>query len=398
MRILFVTPQMPHPTQGGAAIRNWHLMRAAAAAGHTVHLMTPDVWQAGSDAPPESLTLPAHRRTRAHRVRDLVLSREPDLARRLGAHRLRPEIARRCREQKYDLIQVEGLEMWPSIPQSALPVIYDAHNAEATLQARMARQARRDRRFIRAAYSAIQARKLRWYEANAMRRAACTLAVSASDAAHLRALNRSAPVKIVPIGVDTTYYAPDVVYIAAPQTDVVFTGTFDYRANDDAADWFVRHVWPRVRSSRPNARCALVGRNPSERLRACDGRDGITVTGSVPDDRPFMAAASVYILPMRFGSGVRVKLLNAMSMGCAVDRHARGMRRRWRLQWSTASSSRPPTRRPLPLRSSACSMIRIAAPRSGTRRGRSCPNRTIGRVCTPRLLAVYADLERAANG
>lgn len=318
MRILFVTPHMPHPTQGGAAIRNWHLIHAATMAGHTVHLITPDLFMEDPDGPVQALALPQYRRTFARRVCDLVLSREPDLARRLSAQRLQSEIARRCHGHAYDLIQVEGLEMWPGVPQIDLPIIYDAHNAEATLQMRMFRQAWRDRRFIRAAYSALQARKLRRYEGAIMRRAICTLAVSASDATHLRALAPTAPVAIIPIGVDTGHYAPTAVCPPIPKVDVAFTATFDYRANEDAADWFISHVWPRIRASRPEGRCALVGRSPGAKIRAWNGQAGITVTGSVPDDRPSMAAARVYVLPIRFGAGVRVKLLNAMSMGCAI--------------------------------------------------------------------------------
>lgn len=318
MRILFVTPQVPHPTQGGAAIRNWHLMHAARTAGHTVHLITPDLFLGCLDASLQPLMLSVYRRTFARRLRDLALSRQPDLAYRLGAHRLQPEIARHCREARYDLIQVEGLEMWAAMPPTDIPIIYDAHNAEATLQARMAAQARHDHRFIRAAYSAIQARKLRRYEARVMRRAVRTLTVSEADAAHLRALDPAAAITVVSIGVDTTYYAPGMVADTVPTYDVVFTATFDYRANEDAAAWFLTRVWPRIRKARPDARCALVGRNPHPMIRACDGHDGITVTGSVSDDRPYMAAAGVYILPIRFGAGVRVKLLNAMSMGCAI--------------------------------------------------------------------------------
>lgn len=316
--MLFVTPHMPHPTQGGAAIRNWHLMHAAIMAGHTVHLITPDLFQEGLDGPTQPLTLPVYRRTFTRRLRTLILSREPDLARRLGAHRLQSEIERRCRDGAYDLIQVEGLEMWPGIPRTQVPILYDAHNAEATLQGRMARQAARDRRFLHAAYSALQARRLRRYEAGIMRRAAYTLTVSASDAVHLRALAPTTTVAIVPIGVDTAHYARTAIRAPIPTVDVAFSATFDYRANADAADWFVTRVWPRIRRARPEARCALVGRNPGANIRTWNGREGITVTGRVPDDRPYMAAADVYILPIRFGAGVRVKLLNAMSMGCAV--------------------------------------------------------------------------------
>ena len=250
MRILFVTPHMPHPTQGGAAIRNWHLMHAAIMADHTVHFITPDLFQEGLDGPPQPLMLPGYRRTFTRRLRNLMLSQEPDLAYRLGAQRLQSEIARRCQDGAYDLIQVEGLEMWPGLPRSQVPILYDAHNAEATLQGRMARQAARDRRFLHAAYSALQARKLRRYEASIMRRAAYTLAVSASDAAHLRALAPTATVAIVPIGVNTAHYARTAIRAPIPTVDVTFTATFDYRANADAADWFVTHVWPRIRHAR----------------------------------------------------------------------------------------------------------------------------------------------------
>ncbi|MHB8644682.1 MAG: glycosyltransferase family 4 protein [Thermomicrobiales bacterium] len=394
MHILFVTPHLPHPTRGGAAIRNWHLMQAAANAGHVVHLITPDAFQDAPDAPPQPLALPTHRRTFARRVRALMLSREPDLAHRLGAYRLQPEITRRCRDDGYDLIQVEGLEMWSSIPRTNVPVIYDAHNAEALLQARMARQAWRDHRFIRAAYSAIQARKLRRYESATMRQARCTLAVSEPDAAHLRALAPMACVQVVPIGVDTAYYAPGVTDNAIPSTDVLFSGSFEYRANEDAAEWFVRRVWPFVRAARPAARCAFVGRNPSATMRSFDGRDGILVTGSVPDDRPSMAAAAVYILPIRFGAGVRVKLLNAMSMGCAIvatPAACEGIDVADGQDMVVAAPDAPTFATAL--------LALLDDPARRATLGHAARAFVIERydwtVCTPTLLAIYASLERA---
>ncbi len=417
MRILFVTPQVPHPTQGGAAIRNWHLMQAAITAGHTVHLLTPNLFREGMDGPAQALALPQYRRTFAHRLRDLVLSREPDLARRLGARRLQAAIARRCRDSAYDVIQVEGLEIWPGIPRTDVPILYDAHNAEAILQGRMARQAARDRRLFHAAYSAIQARKLRRYEAGIMCRAACTLAVSAADAAHLRARAPNATVAIVPLGVDTAHYerradnltpqpplhcdgegpgmrlSEGACTPSAPTVDVLFTATFDYRANEDAADWFVLQVWPRIRRVRPGARCAFVGRNPGDKLRGWNGREGITVTGNVPDDRPFMAAANVYILPIRFGAGVRVKLLNAMSMGCAIvatPAACEGV--------DVVDGQQIVVAAPDPAIFAASVLSLLNDPDRRAALGHAArafvAERYDWSVCTPTLLAIYATLER----
>ncbi|MGI8854569.1 MAG: glycosyltransferase [Thermomicrobiales bacterium] len=319
MRILFITPQLPHPTQGGAAIRNWHLIDAARNAGHTVDLLTFGLFQSHdgevSASPPVSSDGPRM----TARVRHLIRNADPDLAGRLGADALCATVRDLTARVQYDLIQVEGLEMWPSLPDTDIPLLYDAHNAETTLQQRMARQAVRDRNFPRAIYSTIQARKLGRYEGDAIRRAAATIAVSREDADALERLAPDRPVDVVPIGVDTTYYDPCAVP-ATPESafDLLFTGTMDYRANADAASWLIRAVWPRVRAVKPNARLGIVGRSPSASLLRYNGHNGITVTGAVADDRVFMASAAVYVLPIRFGAGVRVKLLNAMSMACAV--------------------------------------------------------------------------------
>jgi len=393
MRILFVAPQMPHPTNGGAAIRNWHLMQAAAEAGHVVHLITPTHFRTGLDAPPQPLTVPTFRRTVAHRLRDLVCSREPDLAHRLGAYRLRPEIARRCREYGYDLIQVEGLEMWPSIADNDIPVIYDAHNAEATLQRRIAARAWQDGQVIRAAYSTMQAGKLHRYEASMMRRAARTIAVSDSDASALRRLAPAAILAMVPIGVDTAHYSRASPMIPVHAADIVFTGTLDYRANEDAATWFVRAVWPVIRRSRPAASCAFVGRNPGVALRRLDGYDGIAVTGAVPDDRPYMATASVYILPIRFGAGVRVKLLNAMSMACpiiATPAACEGVAVRDGQHLAIAAPE------PIPFAKAVLALL--DDPQRGDVLGQAARRFVAEQydwsVCTPKMLAVYTELER----
>lgn len=335
MRILFVTPHPPDPAGGGAAIRNWHLIRAARAAGHIVTVYTfADAREGGSGRGSVHAFPPPPERATNARVRDLLLRAEPDLALRLRAQAMTTEIARTILprgilDTPYDIVQVEGLEMWPNLPMHRrfngalntprLPLtIYDAHNAEATLQGRAARHALRQRDFPAAAYSLVQWLKLRAYEQRVVRAAAVTLAVSPDDASALEQL-AGCPVAVVPIGVDTARYNP----VARDMTeaipfDVLFSGTLDYRPNADAALWLVREIWPRVRAARPTATLALVGRNPLPALLAYDGRDGISVTGAVPDDRPYMAGATVYALPIRFGAGVRLKLLNALSMGCAV--------------------------------------------------------------------------------
>jgi glycosyltransferase involved in cell wall biosynthesis len=99
---------------------------------------------------------------------------------------------------------------------------------------------------------------------------------------------------------------------------VVFDGTMDFRPNVDAVLWFSNEVWPTVHAERPNARFYIVGRNPVPEVAALADIPGVVVTGAVEDTRTWVAGATVYVVPMRMGGGVRLKVLQAMAMGCAM--------------------------------------------------------------------------------
>jgi glycosyltransferase involved in cell wall biosynthesis len=99
---------------------------------------------------------------------------------------------------------------------------------------------------------------------------------------------------------------------------VVFDGSMDFRPNVDAVTGFVHRVWPLVRQAAPLAQFAIVGRNPTRRVQALEAERGVVVIGAVPDTRPWVAAADVYVVPMRIGGGVRLKVLQALAMERAI--------------------------------------------------------------------------------
>ena len=99
---------------------------------------------------------------------------------------------------------------------------------------------------------------------------------------------------------------------------VVFTGTMDYRPNIDGVTWFVNYVWPALSRLREGVKLWIVGRDPTAAVRRLGERAGVVVTGSVGDVRPYLVGADVAIAPLRIARGVQNKVLEAMSMGCAV--------------------------------------------------------------------------------
>jgi sugar transferase (PEP-CTERM/EpsH1 system associated) len=99
---------------------------------------------------------------------------------------------------------------------------------------------------------------------------------------------------------------------------VVFTGAMDYWPNIDAAIWFATEVWPRVRAARPAAHFYIVGMNPSAAVRTLENVSGVTVTGTVPDVRPYLKHAKAVVAPLRVARGVQNKILEAMAMSRPV--------------------------------------------------------------------------------
>lgn len=159
-----------------------------------------------------------------------------------------------------------------------------------------------------------------------------TASVFVSDA-ESESLVRSVPalasrIHAIGNGVDHQYFDPHAEladpYGSQAKT-VVFTGAMDYWANEDAVSWFASEVWSRVVNEEPGARFYIVGSRPTPGVRALERLHGVTVTGTVPDVRPFLKFAAAAVAPLRVARGIQNKVLEAMAMGLPViATHAAG--------------------------------------------------------------------------
>ena len=194
------------------------------------------------------------------------------------------------------------------------------HNVEAEIFARHAEVARGPMRLV----WRDQARKMRIFEGDTLRRFDSVIAVSARDAKALKALYGLGLVEVIDTGVDLEFYAfqpPEAAADPGPGGGrIVFTGAMDWRANIDGIEFLMDEVWPLVLRARPKAEAMIVGRNPPADLVARAGERGLAwcFTGFVDDIRPFVAESHVYAIPLRVGSGTRIKAFEAMAMGRAV--------------------------------------------------------------------------------
>ncbi len=326
MKILFLTPELPYPPDRGASIRTFNLIKNLSSR-HEIHLLSFSTKESAlAEAGPlldlcsQIETLLAPHRSTLQRLLSILLSPLPDMALRLPSAEFEIRLKALLRKEDFDLVQVEAIEMARYIPtviesQSPPRLIFDDINAEYLLQKRAFETDLPHLRWLGAVYSLIQWHKLRRYEAWACRRADQVVAVSEPDGEALRRLVPGLPVSVVPNGVDTQYYQP---VEGEADGSLVFTGKMDFRPNVDGVLWFFERVWPLVKGRLPQSRLLVVGTNPSPRLSPLLQDPQVTVTGFVPDVRPYIARANIYLVPLRMGGGTRLKVLEAMAMGKAI--------------------------------------------------------------------------------
>lgn len=240
------------------------------------------------------------------------------------------------RDHGYDAVHLEGFEvahvaLGPDalfrtarrdplvVAGSGRPpvVVFDDHNAEFMLQSSASMLDRRvPRRWVRAAYSAVQASRLRRRESLYAAAADLCVSVSPEDGAHLSSVVPGLFPLVVPNGIDVASFP---LPVPSPVPTVFFSGKMDYRPNVDACEWFVEQVLPLVRGAVPGMRVVLAGRDPTLSVRAL-ASDGVEVTGFLtePAMRAGLGQAWVAVVPVRMGSGTRFKVLEAMAAGVPV--------------------------------------------------------------------------------
>ena len=202
-------------------------------------------------------------------------------------------------------------------PTLSVPAIIFTHNVEAEIFARHAEIAQGPMRLV----WQNQARKMRRFEGDAIGRCQKVIAVSERDARALEAIYGLSGVEPIETGVDTDFYSYNAPSPApADGGTVVFTGSMDSRSNIDGIEFLMDEIWPKLLQRRPKARAIIAGRNPPERLTEAATVRGLdwNFTGFVDDVRPFVETGHVYAIPLRVGSGTRIKVFEAMAMGCPV--------------------------------------------------------------------------------
>jgi polysaccharide biosynthesis protein PslH len=324
LRILILTASLPYPLASGGAIRTYGILKGLHDAGHNITLLsfgeidalaTPlaDICQHIEVVPPPQ-------RSKIERIKTLLLTSKADIETRFYSEDFKQKLIHLIRQNDYDLIQFEAIEITCYMPlvkqlKTRAKLSFDTFNAEADLQRVIFEIDKQDiKRLPIALYSYIQSRRIYKYEGDLCRMADLVIAVSQEDHALLNQYRNDARTYIVPSGIFVDDYQAATQSIELGNNAIVFTGKMDYRPNVDAMLWFADNILPQI----PAAHLTIVGQQPHPRIQPLTQRENITLTGWVDSVQPYLDAATVYIAPLRMGSGTRLKILEAMASGCAI--------------------------------------------------------------------------------
>ncbi len=335
-RLLFLAHLLPWPLDGGGQIKSFHTLRILSRR-FDMTLLAFVRKKDELDAAGEAALRPLLAGPNA--LRTILIPRSPAInalsaarALRTGASfiigrdavpAMREAVERTLAETNFDAVHVDHLQMAQFVPSDLAKktrVVLDHHNIEHRIPQRLAQTPGAANPLMRW-YWKQEWPKLRDGELAACRRCDRVLVVSDEDKDGLVALapDLASRLDVVPIGVDTQYFAPAQAWRHGNRT-LLSIGTMFWPPNVDSMLYFCADVLPKIKARVPNVKVNIVGARPTEAVRALARHDPKTVivTGSVPDVRPFGEDCGAFIVPLRAGSGMRVKILNALAMGLPV--------------------------------------------------------------------------------
>lgn len=341
MKILQVAKKFPWPPKDGESIAINSMTRGYQQAGHEVVVLAmstpkhsvasvskeellpngrqafrPDEKALHEDRPARSYTIDVDTRIRILPALLNLFTRYPYNLERFFSQDFKEGLTQLIAEENFDLIQFEGLFLAPYLNTvrkvSTVPVVMRSHNVEYRIWERMAEN---ESHPLKKSYFRLLSKRLERFERETLNAFSALLPISPVDEKTFKEMGATLPMCYMPVSL------PMESYTACERHPVPLTigylGALDWLPNRDGVDWFLEQVWPQIRTRVPQARLRIAGRNaPPEWLAR--SLDGVEFLGEIEDARRFLSEQSIVILPLRSGSGMRIKLIEALALGAPV--------------------------------------------------------------------------------
>lgn len=322
MKILFLSPTVPFPLTDGGRIRVYNLLKQIAQKSD-VTLLALETQPTDADGVAELQALgvqvhlvpnaPTLPRVSFGTLAKAFFKRQPITVARYDVPTYRRKLNALLANETFDLVHYEMFHTAQFHTETDLPGVLSQQNVDSAIWRRLCSETANP--FYKFAYWTQQLAFQRYERALSPKFDAVTCTSDIDAAVFAQHCPKDA-IEIIPNGVDITHYQPD--FAAEAPAHLIYIGSMDWYPNEDAVAFFTDEVFPRIQEKVPDVKFSIVGGNPSGRVQKLAERDGVVVTGRVPEIKPYFAEATVFVVPLRIGSGTRLKILEALAMGKAI--------------------------------------------------------------------------------
>ncbi|MBZ0244300.1 MAG: glycosyltransferase family 4 protein [Bacteroidales bacterium] len=324
MRILFLCNKSPYPAREGGPIAMKSLIDGLLAAGHQVKVLAvnSEKYQVNPDEIPEEFLqqtdielVDLDLRIRPFGALMAFLKNESYHVKRFISKDFKRKLLEVLQASTFDIVQLETVFMMPYVADirehTRAPIVLRAHNIEHLIWKRIARQTKFPPKKL---YLHHLSKTLRTFELESLNKVDGIAAITRKDAAFFRGLTNSSTIDI-PYALEPAKFAP--AFKVARKPLFFHLGAMNWIPNQEGISWFLEKVWPLVIKKKPEARFVLAGRFMPDWLLQYKA-PGIEVVGEVNDASEFVRKHDIAVVPLLSGSGIRIKIIEAMALGKTV--------------------------------------------------------------------------------
>jgi glycosyltransferase involved in cell wall biosynthesis len=325
MNILFLSTENPYPPDGGHHLRTFNVLKILASR-HKIYFVgfaqdksefkyIPEIKKFCETVDIYKVSETGYNKAFFTLACKNVFSKQPLIAQRYFIPEARKRIEQILVDDSIDLVHMDmlALGLYKRILKE-IPVILTNHNVESL---RIYRWMEVEKKLFIKSFLFYQYLKLKDFEKRICPESHQCIVVSDYDKTYLKNLCGVDNFVVIPNGVDVRYFKPESGEVK--RDHLVWVGGMTGPYNSDAVDFFIQKIWPVIKYEVREATIDFAGGGPTQMLRNKALEDkSVHVLGFVPDIRPIVQRASVFVAPIRIGSGTKIKVLNAMAQAKPV--------------------------------------------------------------------------------
>lgn len=325
MNILQVCKKVPFPPRDGECIAIHSLTSAFHQLGHQVTIAAINTLKHHVDqsAIPEEFQSIAEMHTSdantGVKVKDAVKNLFSDRSfhiQRFDIPSFHHLLINLLKKNKFDIVQLEGLYLAPYVStiraHSKAKIVMRSHNVESEIWQRLADNLPFG---IKKKYIQVLVNRLRKFEIDSMNTYDAHVPITSRDEEWFAQMGNTVPTHAIPTGIQPDKYLPDHSHTLFPS--VFIFGSLDWRPNQEGILWFLENVWPIVSKKNKGLKLFIAGRSAPEWMKRLKG-PSIELVGEVDDARDFFRSKSIMAVPLLSGSGIRIKIIEALALEKAV--------------------------------------------------------------------------------